>query len=75
MIVKRAAGCYDDVVSRRIVIRTNRGPNVATMNSGETTYPCNSAKMLIMYHGRVCDSPMSFRGDGWSSEETRNVTV
>ena len=54
MIVKRAAGCYDDVVSRKIVIRMNRGQSVATMNSGnngETTYLCNPAKMLMMYHG------------------------
>ena len=76
MIVKRAAGCYDGVVSRKIVIRMNRGRSVATMNSGETTYLCNSVKMLMMYHGWVCDSPMSFGGDdGWLLEETRNVTI
>ena len=48
MIVKRAAGCYDGVVSRKIVTRMNRGQSVATMNSGETTYLCNPAKMLIV---------------------------
>ena len=51
MIVKRAAGCYDGVVSRKIVIRMNRGQSVATMNSGRTTYLCNPVKMLMMYHG------------------------
>ena len=44
MIVKRAAGCYDGVVSRKVVIRMNRGRSVATMNSGETTYLCNSVR-------------------------------
>ena len=76
MILKRAAGCYDGGVSRKIVIRMNRGQSVATMNSGETAYLCNHTKMLMMYHGWVCDWPMSFGGDdGWLLEEMRNVTV
>ena len=52
MLVKRAAGCYDYMVSRKIVIRMNRGQSVATMNSGETTYLCNSVKILMNCNGK-----------------------